>query len=111
MLFLGGVILYLFVPALGLGLILAGAILFASTLYHARKPETKTVVDERVERINEKVGYHAFWITLLSIFIIYWMNYLKLFNVALKDVSNVLILIGIYSWLFLRFYFSKRGLE
>ncbi|HDM36679.1 MAG TPA: DUF2178 domain-containing protein, partial [Candidatus Syntrophoarchaeum butanivorans] len=60
-----GVLLWLLnIYPLGGGLILGGVLLLISNMYYARKPETETITDERIERINDKAGHYAFWITV-----------------------------------------------
>ena len=59
---------------LGSVVIIGGLTLLASSIYAATKPETGTILDERVERINEKAASHAFYITLLLISTIYFAS-------------------------------------
>ena len=59
---------------ISLVLIVAGMLMFVILLHAATKPETELVTDERVTRINEKAGYVAFWMVLLSITILFWSD-------------------------------------
>jgi len=62
-----GILLWLLnIYPLGGGLILGGVLLLISNIYYTRKPETETIIDERIERINDKAGHYAFWTTVLS---------------------------------------------
>lgn len=107
-----GLLLSIFqIHPLGGGLILGGAALFISNLYYTRKPESETIADERIKRINERAGYYAFWIVLLSSTAIYLMSLSDLFEPSSGDLHEIIVLLGLYSWFFLRFYLSKRGLE
>ena len=52
-----GVLLWLLnIYPLGGGLILGGVLLLISNIYYTRKPETETIIDERIKRINDKAG-------------------------------------------------------
>ncbi|MCD6403257.1 MAG: DUF2178 domain-containing protein [Candidatus Aenigmarchaeota archaeon] len=107
-----GILFWLFdIYPLGGGLILGGILLFISNFYSTRKPETETIIDERIERINDKAGHYAFWITVLSLSIIFWVDVYGIFKVNLREMYEVSLLIGIYSWFLLRFYFSRKGLK
>ncbi|MCW3138773.1 MAG: DUF2178 domain-containing protein [Methanophagales archaeon] len=107
-----GVLFWLFkIYPLGGGLILAGVLLLISNIYYARKSETETIIDERIERINDKAGHYAFWITVLSLSIIFWINFYGILRVNLREMYEISLLIGIYSWFLLRFYFSRKGLK
>ncbi len=107
-----GVLLWLLnIYPLGGGLILGGVLLLISNMYYARKPETETIIDERIERINDKAGHYAFWITVLSLSIIFWIDLCGILKVNLIEIYEIPLLIGIYSWLLLRFYFSRKGLR
>jgi len=107
-----GILLWLLnIYPLGGGLILGGVLLLISNMYYARKPETETIIDERIERINDKAGHYAFWITVLSLSIIFWIDLCGILKVNLIEIYEIPLLIGIYSWLLLRFYFSRKGLR
>jgi len=96
---------------LGGGLILGGFLLLISNIYYTRKLETKTIIDERIERINDKAGHYAFWITVLSSSIIFWIDFYGILKMNFREIYEISLLIGIYSWLLLRFYFSRKGLK
>ncbi|HEC57180.1 MAG TPA: hypothetical protein ENI32_04775 [Candidatus Syntrophoarchaeum butanivorans] len=105
-----GVLLWLFkIYPLGGGLIIGGTLLLISNIYYTRKPETETIIDERIERINDKAGHYAFWITVLSLSIIFWIDLCGILKVNLIEIYEIPLLIGIYSWLLLRFHFSRKG--
>lgn len=107
-----GILLWLLnIYSLGGGLILGGILLLISNIYHARKPETETIIDERIERINDKAGHYAFWVTVLSLSIIFWIDFYGILKVNLREMYEISLLIGIYSWFLLRFYFSRKGLK
>jgi|Deesub1362A_J573_1020465.scaffolds.fasta_scaffold01437_7 uncharacterized membrane protein len=107
-----GLLFLLFkIHPLAIGLILGGVVLFISSLYYAKKPETEVIVDERIRKINDRAGHYAFWITLFLLSAIFWMSFFKPFRVSLREAYEIVLLGGLYSWIFLRFYFSKKGLE
>jgi len=111
MVLIGILIWLLNIYPLGSGLILGGVLLVISNIYYTRKPETETIIDERVERINDKAGQYAFWITVLSLSIIFWIDFYGILKVNLRGMYESSLLIGIYSWFLLKFYFSRRGLK
>ncbi len=51
----------------GAGLLIAGAVFLIVQVINLRKPESERILDERAERINEKAGFYAFWILVLSL--------------------------------------------
>ena len=107
-----GILLWLLnIYPLGGGLILGGILLIVSNIYCVRKPEAETIIDERIERINDKAGHYAFWITVLSLSIIFWIDFYGILKVNLRGMYESSLLIGIYSWFLLRFYFSRKGLK
>ncbi|MEA2074648.1 MAG: DUF2178 domain-containing protein [Euryarchaeota archaeon] len=97
------------VSFLGGGLILAGLIMFVMALYAATKPKTDLIVDERVARINEKAGYNAGWIVLLSVTVLFWADKIWSLNIELEDMYWTTLFVGVYSWLLLRWYYNKRS--
>ena len=108
-----GVLLWLIkIYTLGTGLLLAGILLLISYIYHVRKPETETetIIDERVERINDKAGNYAFWITIATLSIVFWINFYGI-KMNLGDIYMITLLAGIYSWIISRFYLSRRDMR
>lgn len=97
------------VSFLGGGLILAGLIMFVMALYAATKPKTDLIVDERVARINEKAGYNAGWMVLLSVTVLFWADKIWSLNIELEDMYWTTLFVGAYSWLLLRWYYNKRS--
>ncbi len=97
------------VSFLGGGLILGGLIMFVMALYAATKPKTDLIVDERVVRINEKAGYNAGWIVLLSVTVLFWADKIWALNIELEGMYWTTLFVGTYSWLLLRWYYNKRS--
>ena len=94
---------------IGLGLTFVGLFMFVMALYAATKPKTERVVDERVTRINEKAGYTAGWLVLLAVMILFWADKIWSLNLELEDMYRTTLLVGIYSWLILRWHYNKSG--
>jgi len=94
---------------ISLGLIVAGMLMFAISLHAATKPETELVTDERVTRINEKAGYVALWMVLLSITILFWADRAWSIGIELADVYYAALFVGLISWSLLRWHYSRKG--
>jgi len=95
----------------GINLIGFGLFIFIAALYAATttKPETERVADERVTRINEKAGYTAGWLIMLSVMLMFWADKIWSLNLELKDMYTMTLMVGIYSFLILRWYYNRRG--
>ena len=89
--------------------ILVGIMMCIMALVASTKPKTELIQDERVTRINEKAGYHAGWIIMLSVIILFQADKIWSLGVELKDMYYTVLLVGIYSWLVLRWYYNKKG--
>ncbi|PXF56309.1 MAG: hypothetical protein C4B59_17105 [Candidatus Methanogaster sp.] len=96
-------------PFIGLGLIVAGLLMFVISLHTATKPETELVADERVARINEKADKTAFWPVLVSITIRFWSDRAWSRGIELLYLYNAALFAGIISWSVLRWHYSKKG--
>ncbi|ABE52612.1 DUF2178 domain-containing protein [Methanococcoides burtonii] len=90
-------------------LIIIASILTVMFLHTATKPQEYFIRDERSVRINEKAGYHAFWILVMCIAILTMMDWFT--EILYKDVSAPLYIIGMGSWVTLRWYYDKKGYE
>ena len=95
----------------GINLIGFGLFMFIAALYAATttKPETERVADERVTRINEKAGYTAGWLIMLSVTLMLWADKIWSLNLELKDMHLMVILVGIYSFFIFRWYYNRKG--
>ena len=94
---------------IGFGLTFVGLFMFVMTSYAATKPKTELIVDERVTRINEKAGYTAGWLIMLSVTLVFWADKIWSLNLELEDMYWTTLLVGTYSWLILRWYYNRRG--
>jgi hypothetical protein len=94
----------------GINLIGFGLFIFIAALYAATttKPETERGADERVTRINEKAGYTAGWLIMLSVTLMFWSDRAWSIGVELADMYYVAMFVGIISWSLLRWYYNKK---
>ncbi len=94
---------------ISLGLVVSGLLMFAVVLHTATKPETELVADERVTRVNEKAGYVAFWLVLISITIMFWADRAWSIGIELVDMYYAAMVVGTISWSILRWHYSRKG--
>lgn len=106
-----GVIILLIQPIfiIGGGLILGGLVLLVTGLYVSTKPKEYFIPDERVTKNTDKAGYHAFWLVLLVITILNMIEIYAPSSINYLDASTMIILVGIYSFMILRWYYNKKG--
>lgn len=93
----------------GAGLLIAGVVFLIVQAINLRKPKSERILDERTERINEKAGFYSFWILVLSLAVATALNWY--FDLRLRGVLTHVFFVGIFSFVILRVYFSRRGLE
>jgi hypothetical protein len=92
-----GILLNHFIPSLffvGGGLIMTGTILSVMGIYVATKPIEYFMPDERTNKNTDKAG-HTDRFTSVSI--------------EYNTAGTLIILIGIYSFLILRWFYNKKG--
>ncbi|NOQ55209.1 MAG: DUF2178 domain-containing protein [Nanohaloarchaea archaeon] len=111
---LSGVLMIAFFQArqvqmFGAGIILGGLMLTLFGLYNSTKPKDYFMQDERSIRIKEKAGYHAFMITLAIICYLQPINLFWRLNILFKDVAPIIFIVGMYSWIILRWHYNKRS--
>ncbi len=97
--------------ALGVGLVVSGLVLIIAGLYGATKSETEICLDERMQRINEKAGFFALWITVGTTGILFWVSIYFPDRFRTTDILTILMLIGIYSFFITRFYYNRKGFK
>ena len=97
------------VQMFGAGIILGGVMLTIMGLYISTKPKDYFLRDERSVRIKEKAGYQALLIIIIMICIIHSIDLFWKLNILFKDIAPLLFIIGMYSWIILKWYCGKKG--
>ena len=90
-------------------LILMGIMTMVMATYAGAKVKDDLIEDERCVRINEKAGYHAFWILIGSMGIFQLINLLGRLKLNYTDTMPILFIVGVYSWIILRWHYNRKG--
>ena len=90
-------------------LILMGITAIVIAIIAAATPREDLIKDERSVRVNEKAGYHAFVILLLTMALLQAIGMIWRLNFNFKAVIPDLFIVGICSWILLRWYYNRRG--
>ena len=107
-----GIPLCHFMPSLffaGFGLIVAGTILSVTGVYVATKPVEYFMHDERTNKNTDKAGHHAFWIMVNVVVILNLIDRFTSLSLEYNTAGTLILLIGIYSFLTLRWFYNKKG--
>ena len=89
--------------------ILAGIMLIIMSLHTATKTREDLMQDERSVRVNEKAGYHAFWILIATMALVQGIAMFWRLNLNYKSVSPDIFIIGMFSFVILRWYYNRKG--
>jgi len=107
-----GILLSYLMPSLffvGFCLIIAGTILSVTGVYVATKPVEYFLLDERINKNTDKAGHHAFWIMANVVIILNLTDRFTSVSIEYNTAGTLIILIGIYSFLILRWFYNKKG--
>ena len=94
---------------IGSVLILMGIIAIVIAIGVAARPKEDLIQDERSVRVNEKAGYHAFWILLVTMALVQSIAMFGRLDLSYKSVSPGIFIVGMLSWIMLRWYYNRRG--
>ena len=94
---------------IGFALLLMGIVAIIAIIAAAITPEEYLIQDERSARTDEKAGYHAFCILLLMMALLQAICTIWRLNFDFKDAIPDLFIVGIWSWILLRWYYNRRG--
>ena len=96
---------------LGMGITFSGLMLVFIGIYWATKRNTEIPADEMHIRINEKAGSNAFWAVVgLAGILMYVIHYSPdLFEI--HDVTELVIIVGMFTFVASRFYYIRRGVS
>ena len=94
---------------IGSVLIIMGIIAIIIAIIAATRPKEDLIQDERSVRVNEKAGYHAFWILLVTMALVQSIAMFGRLDLSYKSVSPDIFIVGMLSWIILRWYYNRRG--
>jgi len=94
---------------IGSVLIIAGIIAIIMAIIAAARPKEDLIQDERSVRVNEKAGYHAFWILLVALALVHGIAMFWRLDLSYKSVSHDIFFVGMLSFVILRWYYNRRG--
>ena len=94
---------------IGSVLIIMGVIAIIVAVITAARPKEDLIPDERSVRVNEKAGYHAFWILLVTLALVQSIAMFGRLDLSYKSVSPDIFFVGMLSFVILRWYYNRRG--
>ncbi len=94
---------------IGSVLIIMGVIAIIVAIIAATTPKEDMIQDERSVRVNEKAGYHAFWILLVTLALVQSIAMFGRLDLSYKSVSPDIFIVGMLSFVILRWYYNRRG--
>lgn len=94
---------------LGMGITFSGLILIFIGIYWATKPATEIPADEMHKRINEKASCNAFWAVIGLIAILGYVTHYFPDLLEIREVLELVIIVGMFTFLTSRFYYIRQG--
>ena len=94
---------------IGSVLIIMGIIAIIIAIIAATRPKEDLIQDERSVRVNEKAGYHAFWILIVTMALVQSIAMFGRLDLSYKSVSPDIFIVGMLSFVILRWYYNRRG--
>jgi len=94
---------------IGSALIIMGVIVIIIAIIATATPKEDMIQDERSVRVNEKAGYHAFWILIATMALVQGIAMFWRLNLNYKSVSPDIFIIGMFSFVILRWYYNRKG--
>ena len=64
---------------------------------------------ERSIRVDEKAAHHAFWILIGGMGVFQLINMLGRLKLSYSDAMQILIIVGLYSWIILMRHYNRTG--
>ena len=114
LLILAGILMVRLLPGsaytgIGSVLIIMGIIAIIIAIIVATTPKEDMIQDERSVRVNERAGYHAFMILLATLAIVQSIAMFGRLDLSYKSVSPDIFIVGMLSFIILRWYYNRRG--
>ena len=96
---------------LGAGITFSGLMLVFIGIYWATKRNTEIPADEMHLRINEKAGFNAFWAVIGLMAILMYVTHYFPDILEIRDVLELIFIVGMFTFVVSRFYYIRRGLS
>ena len=96
---------------LGAGITFSGLMLVFIGIYWATKRKTEIPADEMHIRINEKAGSNAFWAVIGLVGILMYVTHYSPDLLEIRDVIELVIIVGMFIFVAFRFYYIRRGVS
>lgn len=105
-----GVIMYLSISPrlIGIYFFFCGFIMIVIGLYGSTRPIDSLIPDERITKNMDKAGHHDFWMVLLVVTALGMIELYFPLSKTYRDGSALIMFVGIYSFLILRWYYNRR---
>jgi uncharacterized membrane protein len=94
---------------IGSVLIIMGIIAIIIAIIAAITPKEDMIRDERSVKVNEKAGYHAFWILIGTVAFVQAIAMFGRLDLSYQSVSPDIFFVGMLSFVILRWYYNRRG--
>ena len=94
---------------IGFALILIGVTTTVTAICVAATDKLGLIADERFMGISEKAGYYALWLLIATMALLQLINVIWNLNLGYGDVVPYLFIIGMLSFIILRWYYNRRG--
>ena len=94
---------------IGFALTIMGIVAIVTAIIAETTPKEDMIQDERSVRVNEKAGYHAFCILLATMALLQLIGMAWRLNFNFKAVIPDLFIVGVGSWILLRWHYNQRG--
>ncbi|RZN42978.1 MAG: hypothetical protein EF813_00685 [Methanosarcinales archaeon] len=94
---------------LGMGITFSGLMLVFIGIYRATKRNTEIPVDEMHKRINEKAGSNVFWNVIGLMAILGYVTRYSPNLLEIREVIELVIIVGMFTFAVSRFYYIRRG--
>ncbi len=88
-----------------------GLSILGYALYNMRRPETEVLPDERTEKNGQRAGYAAFRIILVSAGLLLLADERGLCNLEIGGALSSTIIIGMFSFVILRWHYNMINSE
>ncbi len=96
---------------IGAGITFSGLMLIFIGSYWATKRKTEIPADEMHLRINEKAGFNAFWDVIGLVGILMYVTHYFPDLLEIRDVIELVIIVGMFTFGASRLYYIRRGLS
>jgi succinate-acetate transporter protein len=95
--------------AISVAVMVAGMVFLVRGMRIMRRGEDVYKGDERTRKIGAFASAYSWFLTLMAIAVVFWVDYLEIFPMSSQQILGFLLFFMVFTLVFFRWYLTRKG--